>query len=54
MPPAAPRTATLRAGVEPDAAAEAATAEAEKRLAANLANWGRREDIFQEGNEKEE
>ena len=46
MPPAAPRTATLRAGVEPDAAAaEAAAAEAEKRLAASLANCGSR-DIF--------
>ena len=46
MPPAAPRTATLRAGVDPEAAAEAATAaEAEKPLAASLANCGSR-DIF--------
>lgn len=43
MPPAAPRTATLRAGVEPDAAA--AAAEAEKLLAASFANCGSR-DIF--------
>ena len=43
MPPAAPRTATLRAGVEPDAAA--AAAEAEKPLAASFANCGSR-DIF--------
>ena len=43
IPPAAPRTATLRAGVEPEAAT---AAEAEKPLAASLANCGRRDMVF--------
>ena len=44
IPPAAPRTATLRAGVEPEAAA--AAAEAEKPLAASLANCGSRDMVL--------